>query len=319
MQVIESSSLDTIYFRLLSRILNAGTKVSPRGMETLELHPVTVVLNNPVRNIIASSVRALNPMFMISEFLWIFSGRNDVSFVSKFNKNIAQFSDDGSTFNGAYGPRLYDYHGVNQLQFCFDKLKESFDTRQASMVIFDPSIDCVKKTVDFPCNQYLKFTVRDKKLDMSVYVRSQDMIWGFPYDCFNWTLLQQQLANMLNITCGKYFHIIDSAHIYAHHYELAKKIISDRRMMLDFKIDIKCASFSEFKLVCSELIKSIEQNQWDILKTEKLKNSIFANQIAEMFNACKNNQNAPMKTINPLMHLYLNYAKKKENSKKEKA
>lgn len=287
MHIIKGESLEDTYLKLIHDVKSNGLKVSPRGMETLELHPCTVVVNQPCNNLIINYTRALNPMFMISEFLWIFAGRNDVQFISKYNKKMADFSDDGEVLHGAYGTRLYDYHGVSQLQYCVNKLREDPDTRQACMTIFDPQKDCTVKTKDFPCNHYLKFTQRNKKLDLTVYVRSQDIILGFPYDAFHWTVLQQLVAQMLGVECGIYYHIMDSAHVYSHHYSLCDDIVATRDESgcdREMKIDLACNTFSEFRLMCNILIKCIEELSFrKTLEACGLAGSKFAVSIAELF------------------------------------
>ena|SRR3990167_7580894 len=226
MKVVEDNTITGIYKKLLSLILENGIEVSPRGLMTKEIHPACAVLTLPCNNIVISEARAINPLFMIDEFAWIFNNMNDVEYISRFNKAMKNFSDDGITMHGAYGRRLYDYNGTNQIEEAFKKLNENKDTRQAVLLIFDPSKD-YKPTKDVPCNNLLKFTVRNNQLDLSVYVRSQDMILGFPYDVYHWTSFQQLMATILNLKIGYYYHIMDSAHIYQKDLNLAREITDE--------------------------------------------------------------------------------------------
>lgn len=285
MHVIKGDTLEQVYLHLLRDVKNLGKKVSPRGMETLEIHPCTIVLSDPCENLIISKARALNPLFMIGEFLWIFAGRNDVEFISMFNKKMRDYSDDGVTLHGAYGSRLYDFRGVNQLQYCIDKLRNDPDTRQACISIFDPARDCSIVTKDFPCNHYLKFTRRDDRLDLTVYVRSQDIILGFPYDVFHWTILQQLMSQMLGIKCGTYYHIMDSAHLYSYHYEMCDRIIADEENSFSdgLEIDINCETFGDFQKLCNNMITCIEQKDMIALLAVAEHYSHFAAEIAQLF------------------------------------
>ncbi len=65
---------------------------------------------------------------MIAELLWILRGSNSVSEISHYNKNWANFSDDGVTLNGAYGRRIFKHPCVdnngNLIRREFKKFKE---------------------------------------------------------------------------------------------------------------------------------------------------------------------------------------------------
>ena len=164
------------------------------------------------------------------------------------------------------------------------------------------------------CNNYLKFTQRKGKLDMTVYVRSQDMIWGFVYDVVHWTLLQQQMANMLGVKCGTYWHIMDSAHIYKHHYEMANRIIQeDNPPKIKLPMDMNATSFMQFKLMCSEVVKSIDTEEWSILKAPQVGDSSLVHCTSELF-SYHHKDIEHFSDGNPLSQIYINYI----NSRKKK-
>ena len=279
---IEGNNLTQLYKDILKNILINGKEYSPRGKKTKELHPFIMTLHNPVNNIIYSPIRAINPFFMISEFIWIITGKEDVDFVSKFNKNMRAFSDNGDILNGAYGPRIrnagnryyisqhddrsisYGIKGVDQLAKVILKLKEDNDTRQAVIAIFDAYKD-YQKTKDVPCNIFLKFTLRDNRLDLTAYVRSQDMILGFPYDAYHWTLLQQIISKILNVKIGKYFHIMDSAHLYQQDYKMANEIVEEKiecNDMLEF--DEPMTSIEDLDLKMNHMHASIKEESHSV-------------------------------------------------------
>ena len=128
---------NTAWKNQLETILEHGVAVAPRGMKTLELpsYQLVVDMKYPVLTI---SERKLNYRFMAAEAYWILSGSDDVAGVADYNPNIAQFSDDGRAFFGAYGPRIAD-----QLPYVVEKLITDCDTRQATLTNMDtkPSED----------------------------------------------------------------------------------------------------------------------------------------------------------------------------------
>ncbi|NCD07479.1 MAG: hypothetical protein EOL97_15325, partial [Spirochaetia bacterium] len=145
----------------------------------------------------------------------------DVKYFSKFNKNIAQFSDDGEHLYGSYGYRIADY-----ISPIVKKLKMDPASRQIILPILRIE-DVIKDTKDIPCTLTFQLLLRDDKLNMIVNMRSNDIIWGLPYDVFSFTNFQQVVANELGVKLGWYCHRPGSFHIYSTHYELFEKISND--------------------------------------------------------------------------------------------
>jgi hypothetical protein len=157
-----------------------------------------------------------------------------------YNSTIEQFSDDGIRFNAAYGDRLRKSFGVDQLQDIILTLKDDPSSRQATMVISNPVDDkgwnrmvaddsakmvYVKhKTKDRACNLVSHAMIRNDRLDWLQILRSNDAIWGVPYNIMQWTHVQQWVAASVGVEMGKFTAIADSMHIYAKHLDGAKQI-----------------------------------------------------------------------------------------------
>jgi thymidylate synthase len=84
--------------------------------------------------------------------------------------------------------------------------------------------DVIKETKDIPCTLNLQFLLRDNKLNMIVNMRSNDIIWGLPYDLFVFTNMQEVVANTLGVELGWYLHRPGSLHLYKKHYDLFKEV-----------------------------------------------------------------------------------------------
>lgn len=231
MKTFEFESLDSAYPHLLKAILEEGQEVSPRGMLTKELSPVTITITNPRKRVITHPVRKLNYGFMVGEALWYLSGTDDVNQVSHYNKQWNNYSDDGKTLNGAYGKRLFCYEEngeiINQVEAVIEKFKKDKDSRHGTCLIFKPS-DLIKETKDVPCNNMLRFSIRNNKLNLMNIVRSNDIVFGLPYDIHFFTLLQELVASRLDVEIGNYVHVVDSLHLYEMHFEMANNIVNTK-------------------------------------------------------------------------------------------
>lgn len=202
---------------LLSALIhvNHGRVISPRGAETLEVqHPVATVYERPCERVLFCEKRDANPFFHLFESLWIISGRQDTAWLKRFNSNIGSYSDDGIVFNAAYGFRLREHFGVDQLELAIEQLMKDPDSRRVVLTIWDVE-DLTKESKDIPCNDLIMFKIRDGKLNMTVLNRSNDIIWGcYGANVVHFSMIQEYVAGKLDIPVGVYRQVSDSLHVY---------------------------------------------------------------------------------------------------------
>lgn len=203
---LEGISVGVLWQKLLAQLYHDGRPVSPRNLGCREILGVTLHLTDARCNIFAHPQRKLAYRFMIGEFLWIWFGHDDVATIEKYNPNIKQFSDDGITFYGAYGPRF-----TNQWPRVLETLRRDKDSRQAVVTIFRPD---PPKTLDLPCTLSWQALVRDGKVHSIVSMRSSDVWLGLEYDCFTFTMLQNILAAQLDLDVGSFTIHLGSSHLY---------------------------------------------------------------------------------------------------------
>jgi thymidylate synthase len=89
--------------------------------------------------------------------------------------------------------------------------------------LYDPSRDTLGHR-DVPCTLSYRFYLRQHRLHMHTTMRSQDLWFGFPYDVFTATLIQELLAGWLGVELGDYHHHIDSLHLYDKHLDAARQV-----------------------------------------------------------------------------------------------
>lgn len=191
---------------------------NPRDLQIREVlnYNYEVDMNEPV---ITVESRALNYSFMFAEAAWILEGRNDLNFITTYMKSYGRFSDDGLTLNGAYGPKFID-----QISWAASELANDLDSRRCYINIWRERPGPSK---DIPCTTGIQFIVRDNQLNVIVNMRSQDVVWGMPYDILTFSaigkFMQVFLWSVKNIGVGlgKLYVRAGSLHIYEQHFEEA--------------------------------------------------------------------------------------------------
>ncbi|MMZ43625.1 Thymidylate synthase [compost metagenome] len=233
-RVYSGENPSQLYMEALIDLLTKGKERAPRGKRTLELHPALFEFNNPLSRVTFLKGRVINPFFQLAEALWIMAGRSDVTWLERYNSNIASFSDDGKFFNAPYGERLrywgkndargWTINPLDQLVDCYKKLKEDPDTRQAVAFIGNPHFDNYDYTVgkggkDIACNLNVQFSIQDNKLDITVSNRSNDLHWGtFGANLCQFTTIQETMASWLEIEVGSFYHVTNCLHVYLDDY-----------------------------------------------------------------------------------------------------
>lgn len=191
---------------------------------TLEYPGVFItVYEKPNRNVLFDPVREANPFFHYLESMWILAGRNDVGFLKTLLGNMANYSDDGHIYHGAYGYRLRNwkperdsiFQGIDQIAEAINLLRAKPTTRQVVMSIWNPDLDLGATTKDMPCNDMIMLKVRDGRLNLTVANRSNDAIWGaYGANAVQFSMLQMYIAAQLGLKVGRYTQVSDSMHVY---------------------------------------------------------------------------------------------------------
>lgn len=222
---------------LMDRVLRHGHKQDSRNGMTSELMMQQIVLADPARYEVYTAGRKASLPAQIAETMWLLAGRNDVGWLSHYLPRAAEFSDDGETWRGGYGPRIRKWQATaqsgrpwsnqehtDQLAHVVDLLKRDPATRRAVMAIYNPEID-TEPGKDIPCNNWLHFLPRDGVLHLHVATRSNDLMWGWSgINAFEWTVLLNVVAELTEMGRGSVTFAISSLHLYERHWEKAANI-----------------------------------------------------------------------------------------------
>lgn len=235
MRSVFARNVNEAYYIGLEALKEYGVKENSRNGPVLVMpNPVITTYQRPNERVLFQR-DAANPFFHFMEGLWMLAGRNDVEWISTYNKSFAQFSDDGKIFHGAYGHRWRHHFGserrghgeggwdsTDQIKIIIDMLRRNPSDRRAVLTMWDPLVDLCCTKIDIPCNLSIAFRVRTigqeaKKfaLDMIVFNRSNDIIWGcYGANAVHMSMLQEYVAGCLGVEIGEYHQVSNNYHAY---------------------------------------------------------------------------------------------------------
>lgn len=210
---------------------NHGKRVSPRGLNTLEVQDWQCRMN-PWNRYPTFAERKFNHRYVYAEFLWYLRGDpTDVETIARYAPFWRNIIDDPSNpfIWSQYGRYIW---GEGQLLNAARQLRDDKDSRKASIVIATKDNYLLPSDAkDTVCTYAINFSIRDNELQMHVSMRSNDFIRGFQSDFFQFSMLQEIMFNLLSkwypdIKMGFYTHKTDSMHIYERHWKMAEKILN---------------------------------------------------------------------------------------------
>jgi thymidylate synthase len=220
---IKENSIDDLLLSSLNIIKTHGQYESGTKGKYQELVGVLLELTNPLSRL--SRTETKGTLFScLGELFWYLSGSNFANHIKYYIPMYDNFKEADGSIGGAYGPRLISQ---NQFQNVVDLLKEKRSTRQAVIQLFDFKDLEKPRKKDIPCTLTLQFLVRDNKLDLCTSMRSNDSFVGLPHDIFCFTMIQEMIANTLDVELGVYKHFVGSLHAYENDLEKVDNLISE--------------------------------------------------------------------------------------------
>ena len=198
------------YEYLHDRILQHGV---PFG-DTKALFNVGFYLNNPSDRVIKNTERKWSADYAEAEWQWYLSGDRDINKLGEIYGKVPaiwkRMANEHDLVNSNYG---WQWMREDQLSKVINILRDEKDTRQAAISIYDGK-EIYMYEYDTPCTYAVQFTIIDGKLCMSVYMRSNDLWYGFCNDQYQFSQLQELVASMLGIEMGWYYHHAHNMHLY---------------------------------------------------------------------------------------------------------
>ena len=211
------------FLQVYQDVLN-GAEISPRGLKCLEVIDYKFTLDMGESPFTSFKARNLNVPYAKREMLWYMKG-------DKFDRSIEEYATmwqkirqpDGSYFSN-YGQYIFP----DQFEFVIAELKRDPDSRRASIVLLKKE-HLFADNKDVVCTYAINFRIRAGKLDMTVMMRSNDVVFGMTNDVFCFSMLYRMvyvsLMPFVTMSVGTYTHFVNSLHAYERHFKMLREIV----------------------------------------------------------------------------------------------
>jgi len=127
------------------------------------------------------------------------------------------FAQQWGDLGPVYGKQWRNFMGVDQISSVMDAIKNSPNSRRHIVSAWNPSE--LHQMALPPCHMFFQFSVSDNKLSCQLYIRSNDLFLGAPFNIAQYALLIHLMANQTGLEPGELIYTIGDAHIYLNHLD----------------------------------------------------------------------------------------------------
>lgn len=260
----EFISLDDLLYATYYEILQNGVDRYGKRGKFKEVINYSATLENPrVRTSMSLHRNLVQSKF--AEFAWYLSKKDDKNYIKPYISVYEKEEQKNNKILGAYGSKIFGSKNGKPSQYerVVEQIIKRNSTKQAFLVISEKNDYKYreKKYQSPPCTIGLHFYVRDDKLNLTCYMRSNDAFYGLPHDLFCFTMLQELISCKTKIPLGKYTHVSTSMHIYDKQIGSIKKYLSEGKQEPIEMPKIKECSFKTLELISKEFdVNEINSN-----------------------------------------------------------
>ncbi|NBW93904.1 MAG: thymidylate synthase [Bacteroidetes bacterium] len=199
------------------------------------------------------------------EMLWFLKGGTNIQYLVDNNVHIWDaWADENGDLGPVYGKQWVSWAGrdgqdINQIERVIESIRSNPDSRRHIVNAWNVS-DLHEMALP-PCHMFYQFWVgpgdaqSPGRLSCQLYVRSNDLFLGAPFNIAEYALLTHMIAQQCDLEVGELVYTIGDAHIYLNHLDQIEEQLSrDPYELCELKITRKPASIFDYAYEDFELV-----------------------------------------------------------------
>ena len=230
------SNVENIKGLLKAKYLNGKFVTDKTGVKTIEIINASFEADEDY------ILRPPNTSYIKRELEWYESQSLNVDDIPGETPAIWKaVADKNGKINSNYGYLIFSEDNFSQYLSVLAELGENPDSRRATMIYTRPDIqmDAFSNGMsDFICTNNVQYFIRDNQLITSVYMRSNDAVFGYNNDLAWQKYVRDKLIDDLETDTykryepGPIYWNVGSLHVYERHFDLLDKyyLAADNRL-----------------------------------------------------------------------------------------
>lgn len=137
-----------------------------------------------------------------------------------------EFADAYGDLGPVYGKQWRQFSGVDQISSVIAAIRTNPTSRRHIVSAWNPA-ELAEMALP-PCHMFYQFYVGAGRLSCQLYVRSNDLFLGAPFNIGQYALLTHLVAQQVQLQPGELVYTIGDAHAYLNHLEQIEEQLTRR-------------------------------------------------------------------------------------------
>ncbi len=157
------------------------------------------------------------------EMLWFLRGDTNIRYLNDRGVKIWDaWADENGNLGPVYGKQWVHWQGANgktfnQIQNVVDSIRKNPGSRRH--IVNAWNVSEIGEMALPPCHMFFQFYVAENRLSCQLYVRSNDLFLGAPFNIGQYALLLEMMAQQCDLEPGELVYTIGDAHVYLNHLD----------------------------------------------------------------------------------------------------
>lgn len=193
------------------------------------------------------------------EMLWLLRGDTNVRYLNENGVKIwNEWADEKGNLGPVYGKQWVNWvnqegRSYNQIEQVIESIKSNPDSRRH--IVNAWNVGDIDKMALPPCHMFYQFWVGNGRLSCQLYVRSNDLFLGAPFNIAEYALLTHMVAQQCDLEVGELVYTIGDAHIYLNHLDQIEEQLTREPFPLpELRINRRPASIFDYEYADFEVV-----------------------------------------------------------------
>ena len=205
-----------VWFRGLAQemlwFLDGGTNIKP-----LVDQGISIWTDWPLKDYLTATGQPIPPS---DSETWTVLKKDFEARIRADDAFAAQYGELGPV----YGKQWRDFGGVDQVARVIESIKTDPDSRRHIVSAWNAAE--IDRMALPPCPSFFQFYVGEGALSCQLYVRSNDLFLGAPFNIAQYALLTHMIAQQCDLDVGDFVYTIGDAHCYLNHIDQIEEQLS---------------------------------------------------------------------------------------------